>query len=118
MARLARIFLAGILMGVCVLPAAWAASMRCPRFYIEGLEIEHAKGLAILGPATVTDPQKMSVYVTLGRYSGKKALFVQSNYKEHPDEFPIKIAVSDDVDLNRVLSWIPVRGKNVKVEAK
>ena len=73
---------------------SWAASMRCPRCYIQGLLIEHEKGLFVLGSDTVTDPEKMSVYITVCEYGHKRALYVQSNYKMPDDLFPIKIAAN------------------------
>ncbi|HEY5038561.1 MAG TPA: hypothetical protein VIJ93_05760 [bacterium] len=96
----------------------WAEEMKCARIYITGLQAEHEKGLLILGKGTVAEPEKMSVYITIGRYHGKRALYVQSNFKPPQYQFPIKIAVNDDVDLKTVLFWIAADGKPIHFNSR
>lgn len=85
--------------------------MRCARAYIQGLELEHEKGLYVLGPGTTSDPAQMSLYVTPAQYRGKAGLYLQSNYKPLGGPFPIKILLNDDLNPNQILTWFPVPGK-------
>ncbi len=110
--------LLGVLLAALGAAPAPAASVLCARPYISGFYYLHERGLTILGKGTTADPQKMSVFVAVGNYDGKRGLYVQSNYKPGRFQFPLKVAVNDDVDLNTALAWILGRPKTFGFDAR
>jgi hypothetical protein len=110
-----------VLLTLLLLGTARPASaewMRCARDYITGLLTEHYKGLSILGNETTPVLETMSVYITIGNYHGKRALYVQSNFQPPQYDRPIKIAVNDAVDLKTALYWIPYAGRSTPFDTR
>lgn len=101
-----RVFLVGLTLAATPFASSRAETVVCSRSFISGLWTEHERGVSILGKATTSDPDTMSVYITVVSYEGKSMLYAQSNYKPDKGLYPLKVAVDDYVDVNTVLTWI------------
>jgi hypothetical protein len=80
-----------------------AMTYPCNCATIEGLVPAHQKGTSVLGPSTVSVPEKMSVYVSVTTWHGVKTLYLLSNLKPADKKHPTNLMTTDYVDFSKLI---------------
>ena len=84
------------------LPAS-AEVLLCQKAYIRGLEGPHERALQVLGKGLTSNPEKMSVFLTVALWKGRKALYLQTNYAPKGNPYPSKFGATDEENIKYLL---------------